>query len=124
MEVTGVDASPQANGLYHYDASLEECYGTKSGHPTYKHATEEIYLWYYQYYRRWYSTPTNCEGSPYLFRAVDTAAYSPHLVTAGSWYMSDSLHPALTVTVCRKIPAFYSTLVSSYSSLQKTAHNQ
>ena len=132
VRVTGVDNHPEGNGLYHYNASLEECYGTKSGHPTYKHESEEVYLWYYQFSRFWYSSTTNCDYAlpALLFRVYQTAAYSPDLVTPGSWRMTntartgDTPHAALTVTtMCRKIFTFNVTLVSCYSSLQKKAYS-
>ena len=79
VNVTGVANFPYANGLYHYNASIEECRDAKSGHPTYKHATEEVYLWYAQHWRHWIGSDTNCDAAMdvRLFMVHSTAAYSP-----------------------------------------------
>ena len=110
VKVSSVDRFHEAHGYYHYNSSIEECHGSKSGHPTYKHATEEIYLWYHQSSRSWYGSTTVCDTSwaALLFRVYNTDTVSPDLVTAGSWRITDadgigdSVYWLLTVTnICK-----------------------
>ena len=108
VKVTGVDNFPQANGVYHYDASTEECNDAKSGYPTYKHAAQEVYLWYHFFKLDWFGSTISCDEAwtSTLFGTFNTLVYSPDLVTADGWRMTNMArdnvvpHPALNVTTC------------------------